>query len=83
MIIIWKLQESGRPDIFMGDENENSENWIVFKMLRGHIEDVADLSWSSDAAMLASGSVDNSAVLWDVQKGNTFKQITFSSYKLK
>ena len=36
---------------------------------RGHIEDVYDLSWSPDGSNLISGSVDNSAIIWDVMKG--------------
>lgn len=33
------------------------------------MEDVLDLSWSSDSLFLASGSVDNKLLLWDVTKG--------------
>lgn len=36
---------------------------------RSHLEDVYDLSWSSDGQRLLSGSVDNSAILWDIKKG--------------
>jgi len=30
---------------------------------------VYDISWSSDSKLLLSGSVDNTAILWDVKKG--------------
>ena len=36
---------------------------------RGHIEDVYDLCWSPDGNNLISGSVDNSAIIWDIVKG--------------
>lgn len=48
---------------------ENKEQWGVAKLLRGHLEDVYDLSWSKCSQFLVSGSVDNSAILWDVTKG--------------
>lgn len=37
---------------------------------RGHIEDVYDLSWTNDGNFLVSGSVDNTAIMWDIQKGD-------------
>ena len=36
---------------------------------RFHRKDVLDLEWSSDGAFLVSGSVDNSCIIWDVNKG--------------
>lgn len=53
-----------RDDIAEGDQ----EVWIVYKILRGHMEDVYDLSWSLDSQFLVSGSVDNKAIVWDVNK---------------
>jgi len=38
-------------------------------MCRSHLEDVYDISWSADSKLLLSGSVDNTAILWDVKKG--------------
>ncbi len=37
--------------------------------VRGHIEDVYDISWTSDGNFMVSGSVDNTAIMWDVKKG--------------
>lgn len=37
--------------------------------VRGHIEDVYDISWTSDGNFMVSGSVDNTAIMWDVNKG--------------
>ena len=45
------------------------ENWNQWKVLRGHLEDVVDISWSSDGLYLLSASVDNESIVWDVNKG--------------
>ncbi|KAJ1412952.1 WD40/YVTN repeat-like-containing domain superfamily [Sesbania bispinosa] len=57
-VIIWKRHstDTGQP-------------WKVLKMLRSHHKDVLDLQWSPDATYLISGSVDNSCIIWDVNKG--------------
>ena len=49
--------------------SKNKENWTIVKLLRGHLEDIYDLCWSPDSTSLISGSVDNSAIVWDVLKG--------------
>lgn len=36
---------------------------------RGHLEDVYDICWTSDGNYMASASVDNTAIMWDVNKG--------------
>lgn len=74
VILLWKLNEAAphRPNIFQDDDVdvENKENWTVVKQLRSHLEDVYDLSWSADSKFLVSGSVDNSAIVWDIKKGS-------------
>ncbi|KAK9111331.1 hypothetical protein Scep_018850 [Stephania cephalantha] len=35
-----------------------------------HRKDVLDLQWSTDGAFLISGSVDNSCIIWDMNKGS-------------
>ena len=71
---MWNLKpKSDIPDIFANSaEIDNKENWNVWKVLRGHVEDVYDLCWSPDNTQLLSGSVDNTAILWDVPKGYFF-----------
>ncbi|KAK0091062.1 hypothetical protein PV326_003810 [Microctonus aethiopoides] len=71
VIILWK--QKGNWDILPlpGDENSNKEQWSSWKVLRGHLEDVYDISWSPDSNMLVSGSVDNTAIVWDVNKGRS------------
>ncbi|CAG0892297.1 unnamed protein product [Darwinula stevensoni] len=73
VICLWCEQEgeSSAPDIFSDKESESQwkEKWNVWKVLRGHLEDIYDLSWSPDGNFLLSGSIDNSAIIWDVHKG--------------
>ena len=75
MVCVWRLEgcvEECRETASEGNlkEDTNSkENWTVFKMMRGHLEDVYDLCWSPDSAHIISGSVDNTAIVWDIQKG--------------
>ncbi|XP_059166316.1 chromatin assembly factor 1 subunit B-like isoform X2 [Physella acuta] len=70
-IILWKLSDVPTPtnNIFVDDDaEEDKESWVCHKTLRGHLGDVADLCWSKDNRYLVSGSVDNSAIVWDVLK---------------
>ncbi|XP_038077841.1 chromatin assembly factor 1 subunit B-like isoform X2 [Patiria miniata] len=70
LVILWKLTDTqGGSSAFGKEDEECKEGWTVLKMLRGHLEDVYDLSWSPDGNRLLSGSVDNSAIIWDVVKG--------------
>ena len=49
----------------------NKETWNIFKTLRGHLDDVLDLSWSLDSLQLVSGGVGGTAIVWDVMKGKS------------
>ncbi|XP_033636138.1 chromatin assembly factor 1 subunit B-like isoform X2 [Asterias rubens] len=70
LVILWRLTDTqGGGSAFGKEDEESKEGWNAFKMLRGHLEDVYDLSWSPDGTRLLSGSVDNSAIIWDVTKG--------------
>ncbi|XP_060785423.1 chromatin assembly factor 1 subunit B [Neoarius graeffei] len=83
-ILLWKINDSKEVEqtpAFQEDEDAqlNKESWNVVKTLRGHIEDVYDLSWTSDGNFLVSGSVDNTAIMWDIQKGQ--KICIFNDHK--
>ncbi|EZA57248.1 hypothetical protein DMN91_002477 [Ooceraea biroi] len=67
-IILWRMKDE-RENSPPSDSTENREQWTSWKVLRGHIEDIYDISWSPDSNHLISGSVDNTAIMWDVQKG--------------
>ncbi|XP_071440014.1 chromatin assembly factor 1 subunit B [Hetaerina americana] len=71
VILIWKQKtDQDLPEFPTNDDEGNAkEQWISMKVLRGHVEDVYDLCWSPDSTCILSGSVDNSAIFWDVQKG--------------
>jgi chromatin assembly factor 1 subunit B len=72
VIMLWMLKpKSDISDVSAkkDSEPENKEQWTVRKVLRGHMEDVCDVCWSPDGSKLLSGSVDNTAILWDVIKG--------------
>eukprot|EP00850_Spirogloea_muscicola_P018603 SM000172S03076 [mRNA] locus=s172:114953:125746:- [translate_table: standard] len=43
----------------------NVTSWKVLRTLSRHEKDVLDLQWSSDGQLLASGSVDNTCIVWD------------------
>lgn len=76
-IFLWKLGENIDSNVEDGERNNffddsdfvNIETWTQFKVLRGHGEDVVDLCWSPSGQYLLSGSVDNEAILWDIEKG--------------
>ncbi|XP_011191191.2 chromatin assembly factor 1 subunit B [Zeugodacus cucurbitae] len=72
VVFIWKLKGEQEPLNILDNTNEqDKEVWIVLKVLRGHMEDIYDLSWAPNSQFLVSGSVDNSAMVWDVQKGKS------------
>ncbi|XP_031833327.1 chromatin assembly factor 1, p105 subunit [Nomia melanderi] len=74
-ILLWKQKEDCEFHI-ISDDAENKEQWMSWKVLRGHLEDVYDISWSPDSNMLVSGSVDNTAILWDIHKGRSTAILT-------
>ncbi|XP_054160953.1 uncharacterized protein LOC128959035 [Oppia nitens] len=60
---------------FGEDEVIATEVWKPWKILRGHVQDVSDVCWSPDGQRLASASVDNTAIIWDVAKGTKLHKI--------
>ena len=74
VIFIWRLKpDSETVNIFDRDSltDQDKEVWLTLKILRGHMEDIYDLSWSPNSQFLISGSVDNTAIVWDVHKGKS------------
>ncbi|KAM6448372.1 chromatin assembly factor 1 subunit B [Liasis olivaceus] len=83
-ILLWKLNDNKELEAvaFQDDDDDNQlnkENWTVIKTLRGHLEDVYDICWTPDGNYMASASVDNTAILWDVSKGQ--KVSIFNEHK--
>ncbi|CAD7693642.1 unnamed protein product [Nyctereutes procyonoides] len=83
VILLWKVNDNKEPEqVAFQDEDEaqlNKENWTVVKTLRGHLEDVYDICWAADGNLMASASVDNTAIIWDVSKGQ--KLSIFNEHK--
>uniref|UniRef100_V9KM81 Chromatin assembly factor 1 subunit B n=1 Tax=Callorhinchus milii TaxID=7868 RepID=V9KM81_CALMI len=71
LILLWKLNDNKEieQNLFEEEAELNKENWTVLKTLRGHIEDVYDICWTTDGNQMVSGSVDNTAIMWDINKG--------------
>lgn len=63
-LLIWKLHST-----------DTGQTWKVLKMLRSHVKDIMDLEWSTDGGYIISGSVDNSCIIWDVNKGTNLQTL--------
>lgn len=79
-ILIWNVSHDNViPESTCSTDSAEQESklecatWSVHKTLRGHLEDIYDLAWSNDSTMLLSGSVDNSAILWDIEKAQPIR----------
>ncbi|KAJ8940799.1 hypothetical protein NQ318_007885, partial [Aromia moschata] len=66
-IIVWQQKTDNIP-LLEGDTGDK-EIWTTYKVLRGHKEDIYDLCWSVSGLKLFTGSIDNTAILWDFTKG--------------
>ncbi|XP_035433539.2 chromatin assembly factor 1 subunit B [Spodoptera frugiperda] len=69
IIFIWKKTDKEPAPVMDQSEEQYKESWVIHKTLRGHMEDVLDISWSANSLHLASGSVDNKLLIWDLNKG--------------
>lgn len=81
-VFIWELKERDEAtmlDPLNDDENNNKEEWYPVKLLRGHLDDIYDISWSKDGNFLVSSSMDNTVIMWDMQKYT--KVHIFSDFK--
>lgn len=76
-IVVWRLssgtESPGGPSPLEvaaeGSEGAPAprERWVHEATLRGHHQDVLDLSWGADGNTLVSASVDNTINIWDVR----------------
>ncbi|KAB0796937.1 hypothetical protein PPYR_10998 [Photinus pyralis] len=68
LVMIWKLTGEGSSSVFGGGGKINVETWKCVTTLNSHSGDVLDLAWAPHDGWLASGSVDNTVIIWNVQK---------------
>lgn len=71
-IILWRPTESKEAVSRFAesdDEEFERETWRVQSMMRGSLSDIYDLAWSPDGRYIISGSIDNTARIWDVRDG--------------
>jgi WD40 repeat protein len=62
-------KESAAAEAADSSREENVVNGVKWKMahtLRGHHDDVTDIAWAHDDAVLLTGSVENEVMLFDV-----------------
>lgn len=56
--------------------------WRRTALLRGHTDDVMDISWAADGSALLSGSIDNKAIVWEVSEKKRGQMVaTFANHK--
>ncbi|KAL0481357.1 hypothetical protein AKO1_012729 [Acrasis kona] len=55
--------------------NKNIEDWKFYKLFRKHNKDVLGVSWSPDSKLLASCSVDNTTIVYDVAKQDAIQTL--------
>ena len=82
VIIVWQLRGGQGDGGLFDEEGENKENWVVYKMIRFHLDDVYDLSWSPCGQFLLSGSVDNSAIISNVHKNSKVSSMLSCSFPI-
>ena len=54
-------------------ETDGTPVWRRVTTLRGHNDDVMDVSWATDGTALLTGSIDNKAIIWEVSDKNRGK----------
>ncbi|XP_044752723.1 protein HIRA homolog [Coccinella septempunctata] len=67
LVMIWRLTNEGVSTVF-GSGKINIETWKCIYTLNAHQGDILDLSWAPHDGWLASGSVDNTVIVWNAAK---------------
>ncbi|KAG0348946.1 hypothetical protein BG004_003429 [Podila humilis] len=69
-IILWRPSETKEAVNRFAESDDDEferERWRVQSMMRGSLSDIYDLAWSPDGRFIISGSIDNTARIWDVR----------------
>ncbi|KAG3022203.1 hypothetical protein PC120_g8260 [Phytophthora cactorum] len=77
LVLLYELQAGApAPVPFGSNARPNKQNWVRCSTLERHTMDVADVAWSPDDRMLATCSIDNTILIWDVGVGTLSEVMT-------
>ncbi|KAG7385947.1 hypothetical protein PHYPSEUDO_000909 [Phytophthora pseudosyringae] len=77
LVLLYELQAGApAPVPFGSNARPNKQNWVRCSALERHTMDVADVAWSPDDRMLATCSIDNTILIWDVGVGAVSETMT-------
>ncbi|KAG6592740.1 Histone transcription regulator HIRA, WD repeat superfamily [Phytophthora cinnamomi] len=77
LVLLYELQAGApAPVPFGSNARPNKQNWVRCSTLERHTMDVADVAWSPDDRMLATCSIDNTILIWDVGVGAVSEVMT-------
>ncbi|KAI9994071.1 hypothetical protein PInf_016634 [Phytophthora infestans] len=77
LVLLYELQEGNPAPVPFGfNARPNKQNWVRCSTLERHTMDVADVAWSPDDRMLATCSIDNTILIWDVGVGAVSEVMT-------
>ena len=71
-IILWRPTENKEVVSRFAESDDDEferETWRVQSVMRGSLSDIYDIAWSPDGRYIISGSIDNTARIWDVKDG--------------
>jgi chromatin assembly factor 1 subunit B len=77
-LLLWQAASSNDPKKGTSESpfQESDGTWRRAALLRGHTDDVMDVSWSPDGTALLSGSIDNKVIVWEISEKKKGKMIT-------
>ena len=56
-------------------KSEMIRGWGPWKQLEGHLQPVFCMSWSGCSSYMATGSMDNTVIIWNIEKGCVLQRI--------
>ncbi|KAK9830498.1 hypothetical protein WJX72_012086 [[Myrmecia] bisecta] len=74
-VCLYELRPGAGQSTFGSSEGPSLENWKQRLALRGHSNNVTDLTWAPDDSMLASCSLDNLVMVWDTSTGHPVRTL--------
>jgi len=68
LVMLWQKSAFSGGSIFGGGGKVHVEQWRLHQTLRGHDGDVLDLAWGPGDVVLATASVDNNIIIWNMER---------------